>query len=272
MYYIHLMYETLLMGLAAIAVVVLLLYFIFSTKKKNIKSLQALDEDDRRLLREYVVFYSGLEEPKRLEFEDRLQHFLSTTRITGVNTKVERLDELLIAASAIIPIFGFNNWEYMNLNEVLLYPNAFDERFNQEGDERTTLGVVGDGPYQNIMILSQHELRQGFINKAGKDNTAIHEFVHLIDKTDGQVDGVPEFLMNRQYVLPWLQLIHKKIEEIRNADSDINPYGATNEAEFFAVASEYFFERPDLLQEKHPELYALLTKMFKHEPLKDRTS
>jgi hypothetical protein len=75
--------------------------------------------------------------------------------------------------------------------------------------------------------------------------------------------------MNRQYVLPWLQLMRHKISEIVNADSDINPYGATNEAEFFAVASEYFFERPDLLQEKHPQLYELLTKIFNQQPLKE---
>ena len=266
------MFETSLMVLAAAAIVVLLLYFIFSKRRKSTQPLQALGEDDRTLLSEYVSFYKEMDHLKQAEFEGRLQHFLSTTRITGVNTKVERLDELLIAASAIIPIFGFRNWEYMNLNEVLLYPTAFDERFNQEGDERTTLGVVGDGPYQNVMILSQQELRQGFINKSGKNNTAIHEFVHLIDKTDGAVDGVPEFLMNKQYVLPWLQLIHQKIEEIRNADSDINPYGATNQAEFFAVVSEYFFERPDLLQEKHPQLYDLLTKIFNHQPLKDGSS
>jgi Mlc titration factor MtfA (ptsG expression regulator) len=59
--------------------------------------------------------------------------------------------------------------------------------------------------------------------------------------------------------------VHKKINEIVKNKSDINPYGATNEAEFFAVVSEYFFERPDLLQEKHPELYEILTKIFRHK-------
>jgi Mlc titration factor MtfA (ptsG expression regulator) len=154
----------------------------------------------------------------------------------------------------------------MNLNEVLLYPGSFGEKFNQEGAERTTAGIVGDGPYQNIMILSKDALRHGFMNKSVPHNTAIHEFVHLIDKTDGAVDGVPEFLLSKQYVLPWLNMIRQKIAEIHQNDSDINPYGATNEAEFLAVASEYFFEQPDLLQEKHPELYALLTKMFRREP------
>ncbi len=228
-----------------------------------------MHEEDRKLLEEHVVFYIDLNESEQLEFENRLQHFLATTRITGVNTDVERLDKVLIAASAIIPIFGFKDWEYINLNEVLLYPNSFDEDFNQEGDDRTRLGVVGDGPYQNIMILSKHELRQSFIDNASTNNTAIHEFVHLIDKTDGAVDGIPEFLLLKQYVLPWLQLMQNNMQEIMKNNSDINPYGATNQAEFFAVVSEYFFKRPGVLQEKHPELYNLLAIIFRHQPNKD---
>ncbi len=249
----------------AIAVIALILVGLFSPKKKKLLDIKSLNENDRALLETYVPFYIGLNKEKRLEFETRMQHFLSTTRITGINTAVERLDEILIAASAIIPIFEFANWEYINLNEVLLYPDSFNEKFELQGTERSTLGVVGDGAYQNVMILSQHELRQGFLNETAKTNTAIHEFVHLVDKTDGAVDGVPEALILKQYVLPWLQLMQRSIEKIKENESDINPYGATNQAEFFAVASEYFFERPDLFQEKHPELYALLSKFFKTE-------
>ncbi|MEP7259213.1 MAG: zinc-dependent peptidase, partial [Flavitalea sp.] len=121
----------------------------------------------------------------------------------------------------------------------------------------------------HVMILSQPSLHESFDNKTDKNNTAIHEFVHLIDKTDGTVDGSPEFLLDKGYIKPWLQLIHKNIASIENNDSDINPYAATNEAEFFAVAAEYFFERPLLLEEKHPKLYALLEIIFKQDPKTD---
>ena len=255
--------EILLIILASVATSVLLLYAIFYRKKSNRRQTQLLSETERSLLKEHVPFYNELNEVKKEEFENRMQHFLATTKITGINTEVENLDKILIAASAIIPIFGFSNWEYMNLDEVLLYPDSFNETFEQQGAGRNTLGIIGTGPFQNMMILSQHELRQGFLNKTGKNNTAIHEFVHLVDKTDGAVDGVPEFLVSKQYVLPWLNLVHKKIKEIVDNKSDINPYGATDEAEFFAVVSEYFFERPDLLQQKHPELYEILTKKFR---------
>jgi Mlc titration factor MtfA (ptsG expression regulator) len=222
----------------------------------------------RDILINDVPFYERLSPEKKREFEERMMHFLATTRITGVKTDVEDIDKVYIAASAIIPIFGFPNWEYPNLNEVLLYPESFNHDFEQTGHDRNILGVVGEGAYNNIMILSKNDLRQAFINRSGKENTAIHEFVHLIDKSDGYVDGIPENFVNRQYVMPWLQHIQKEIRKIIENQSDINPYGITNDAEFFAVASEYFFERPDLLEEKHPELYKLLAEFFRQQPAK----
>jgi len=258
--------QTTILIITAIPAFLFLLFVIFRKKGARPRIIHPFSDEDRALLNEHVDVYRELSDEKQVEFENRMQHFLSTTRVTGVNTEVEKLDELFIAASAIIPILNFPGWQYMNLNEVLLYPGSFNEEFSQEGAERSRLGVIGDGPYQNIMILSKDALRQGFMNKSVPHNTAIHEFVHLIDKTDGAVDGVPEFLMSKQYVLPWLNMIRQKIEEIHQNESDINPYGATNQAEFLAVASEYFFERPDLLQEKHPELYSLLSKMFRSQP------
>lgn len=195
-----------------------------------------------------------------------MMHFLATTRITGVNTEVEESDKVYIAASAIIPIFGFDDWEYINVNEVLLYPDFFNHDFDQKGKNRDVLGMVGDGALNNTMILSRRELRAAFQNKTGKTNTAIHEFIHLVDKTDGSVDGIPEFFLDKQFVLPWLQMIRQGIKNIMDERSDINPYGAANQAEFFAVAAEYFFERPDLLQSKHPELYKALVKIFRQQP------
>lgn len=223
---------------------------------------QSLPDGYETILLQQVPFYRQLDAAGQNEFADRMQHFLSTTRITGVNTEVEDIDKILIAASAIIPIFSFKDWEYVNLHEVLLYPDSFNHDFEQTGTNRSVLGMVGGGAYNHLMILSQHELRQAFINKSGKTNTAIHEFVHLVDKMDGDVDGIPAFILQREYIVPWVQLMHQEIKDILADESDINPYGATNEAEFFAVVSEYFFERPDLFKQKHPELYALLKRIF----------
>ena len=235
---------------------------IFYQRKKKPSVPAVFPDSYRYILAEQVPFFRQLNSEKKKEFETRMLGFLSNVHITGVKTIVEETDRVLIAASAIIPIFGFPGWEYNNLNEVLLYPDSFGDEFEQEGPHRNTLGMVGTGAFNHVMILSQRELRTAFLNEDGRTNTAIHEFVHLVDKTDGSIDGIPEYFMHRKYVLPWLDLMQKKIHEIMANNSDINPYGATNEAEFFAVASEYFFERPDLLQSKHPELYELLSAIF----------
>ncbi len=258
--------ETLLYILIALAIVVLLGYALRSRLKTRPALLHPLTAEKKMLLQEHVPFYSSLAADQRLSFEKRVQYFLSTVTITGVNTTVTELDKVLIGASAIIPIFGFPGWEYINLNEVLVYPDSFGEEFEQEGQHRHTLGMVGTGALNHVMILSQHELRQSFVNRSAKTNVAIHEFIHLLDKTDGSIDGIPETLMDKQYVVPWLKLIQQNIKRIIDNKSDINSYGATSEAEFFAVASEYFFERPDLLQSKHPELYELLSQVFRQQP------
>ena len=236
----------------------ILIYRFF--KKKPLS--QPGEEIEKQILEKDVVFYQKLSAEEKARFVKALREFLSEVKVTGVNTEAEDVDKVYVAAAAIIPIFAFKDWKYNNIREVLVYPESFDADFSQTAEGRNTLGVVGNGPLQNVMILSRHDLRQGFTNHTDKSNTAIHEFVHLVDKDDGDVDGLPETLLSHKYTLPWLKRMREEIEAIREGDSDINPYGSKNEAEFFAVVSEYFFERPDLMQEKHPELFALLQKIF----------
>jgi len=256
-------------------VIALILFFGFvgwlAYSMRGSKKEKALppsfNETYRKILLTKVSFYQQLTPVNQAIFEKRMLHFLSQVSITGIKTTVEDEDRVFVAASAIIPIFGFPNWEYNNLNEVLLYPDTFTKDFSSASDEeKNVLGMVGDGAMQHMMILSQPSLRQGFTNRTDKNNTGIHEFVHLLDKTDGAVDGIPENLADKSYLIPWIKKMHEKIQLIINNRSDINPYGATNEAEFFAVVSEYFFERPDLLQSKHPELYDLLESIFRQDP------
>lgn len=253
------------MQMQLVILIIFILAIFYAVKflqKKRVVVTGPVPLQLKQILEAEVPFYQQLDENKKTALEERAAHFLTLVKITGVKTKVEDLDRVLIAASAIIPIFNFPGWEYRNLNEVLLYPDSFDHEFEQQGEGRNILGMVGSGAMNHMMILSQFELRQAFTNKTGKSNTAIHEFVHLLDKTDGEIDGVPESMLDKKYIVPWLKLMRQKIQDIYQEDSDINPYGATNEAEFFAVVSEYFFERPDLLKEKHPELFELLQKIF----------
>jgi len=241
------------------------LFYIFSKiwgKPKWNIPISTIPIEWQAILNKNVSFYSRLNKKKKELFEYKVQEFLLNHKVTGIKTDVSLTDELLIASSAIIPIFSFPEWKYSNLFEVLVYPDSFNEEFKFEGKDRNILGMVGTGYMQGKMILSKKALRHGFANESDKKNTAIHEFVHLIDKLDGQTDGVPELLLKKQYVIPWLELIRSNIDDIYEGKTDINPYGGTNKQEFFAVTSEYFFEKPKLLAKKHPKLHALLEQIF----------
>lgn len=218
------------------------------------------------LLETHVAFYRSLDEPGKRKFEERVKEFLGYIRVHGVNTEVTDLDRLLVAASGVIPVFGFPEWRYYNLRDVLLYPVPFNEIDFAGARNGDVLGMVGSGAMQMMMILSKPSLHQGFDNASGKSNTGIHEFVHLLDKGDGAVDGLPEGLLDKQYVIPWLDLMAENITAIKTGKSDIDVYGSLNKAEFFAVASEYFFEQPGLFKKKHAALYNLMTKIFRQQP------
>lgn len=240
-------------------VIIILFAFRITREKENIP----LPENYKELLNDYVKFYRQLDEEGKERFEERVEHFLSAVQITGVNALVEDIDRLLIAAGAIIPVYTIPDWQYINLHEILLYPGAFNEDFDQGGSDRPIAGMVGTGVMQHVMIITKWQLRQGFINNHDAHNTAIHEFVHLIDKMDGTMDGVPEIILERKYVPQWKQLMDTTIVQMKNYGSDIDMYGSTNPTEFFAVISEYFFERPDLLKANHPELYEMLERIYK---------
>ncbi|MEJ2882530.1 zinc-dependent peptidase [Pedobacter sp. GR22-6] len=247
-----------------IPILLLVCYFIF--RKDSRKNYVQLGETDKELLFQHVHYYQHLDVEERIRFEEKVSSFLSYVRIEGVGTTVEPLDKLLVASSAIIPVFGFPDWKYKNLSNVLLYPDTFNTDFQYEGGDRSILGMVGSGYMNGQMILSRSALLHGFSNKSDKENTAIHEFVHLLDKSDGATDGVPENLMKHEYTIPWLKMIHEEMQRIEKGKSDINPYAITNEAEFFAVAAEYFFEKPDQFSHKHPELYEALSAIFLQDP------
>lgn len=238
---------------------------MFSRKKEWNVPKKKIPLKWKKILRKEVAFYNSLNKKEQNHFEYKLEEFLLNCKITGFQTEVQLRDKILIAASAVIPVFKFPEWKYINLDEVLLYPNAFDKKFNISGDKRNILGMVGTGYMEGKMILSKIALRNGFDDAKDKRNTAIHEFIHLIDKMDGTIDGIPEILLDKPYILPWLDLIKKKVDEITEEESDINPYGGTSKIEFFAVASEYFFERPKMLSKKHPRLYKKLKLIFKHD-------
>ncbi|WP_452224799.1 M90 family metallopeptidase [Lacinutrix chionoecetis] len=239
-------------------------FAIYAFSKTAQKKQEPFPKHWHAILMDKVLFYANLSRRNKMAFQNRMMRFLTEVTLDSVDIEIEELDRILIAASAVIPVFGFKEWSYNNLSGIILYPDTFNDdlQFTDDNKSRRILGMVGNGQYEKQMIISRKALRQAFLNDTDKNNTPVHEFVHLLDKMDGQTDGIPEQLLGKDYIKPWLELMHKEMEAINNDVSDIRKYGGTSQAEFFAVASEYFFERPKLFKKKHPELYTMLSRCF----------
>ncbi len=241
--------------------IIFLVVMLFFWKRKKLKIIPFKSEW-REILENKVAYYHKLTPEEKIRFENEILYFFKNYRITGVDLILSDEDRLLVASSGVIPIFGFKEWQYFNLNEVLLYPNSFNKDYETMGNDRNIGGMVGSGAMNGTMILSRKSLYEGFEHENKKGNVGIHEFVHLIDEMDGAADGLPQIIMKRQYTIPWLKMMHEEIKTIKYGKSDINPYGASSDIEFLAVSSEYFFTQPELLKQKHPQLFDLLATSF----------
>lgn len=236
-------------------------WLLFKQRRNTHASLQ-FSQQWKDLLSKKVIFYQELSVSEKLEFEKRILSFFSEIRITGVDFEIDDECRLLVASSSIIPFWDLPLWNYGELQEVLVYSNHFDENY-QVGEDEHILGMVGSGAHMNhVMLLSKPALYTGFENKTNKNHVGFHEFAHLLDKSDGQVDGIPELLLPKEMANPWTKLVHREIKNIRTNHSDINPYGGTSEAEFFAVISEYYHKQPKLLAKKHPDLSKMLEMIY----------
>lgn len=217
------------------------------------------------ILRSRVAYFNALNEQQQQRFRQLVKIILDETRITGIRTEVDETTRVLVAASAIIPIFNFDSWEYSRLGEVLIYPGNFDDNYQTEGEgQRNTLGMVGDGHLAGVMILSKPALLAGFDISGDKRNVGIHEFAHLVDKADGCIDGIPPGVP-AEVVSAWIAWVGQELASPPGKTTHINSYAYTNEAEYFAVLVEYFFEAPGILQQKNPQVYAMLEKMFRQD-------
>ena len=261
--------------LISLAVLAAVLYAFYryataAARRRRTALAQEFPAAWRRLLSERVAFYQILPEAEKIRFEQQVQVFLASTRITGVQTVVDDRTRLLVAASALIPVFGFPAWEYRNLAEVLIVPDAWTLPADPHQEVKplpgTLLGSVQGFQNQHYLRLSKASLEQGFQGAEDRQNVGIHEFAHLLDEADGAIDGRPNVALPPGLLQPWAAVVQREIAAIQAGRSEINPYAGTNEAEFFAVVAEYFFEKPEKLRENHPELYELLTQAFRQQP------
>lgn len=249
--------------LVVVSIVAALWYWRIQTRKIAPRNERVkLNVNDKYWLHEKIPFYSTLGKESKQIFEDRIGIFLADVQITEIGKEVaEKETCFYVASSAVIAFWGLPYWNYGDLREVLVYPSNFDMDNNLNKLGMVQGKVYHGGLMNNTMILSLPALVAGFQIGNDKKNVGVHEFAHLLDKSDGDIDGQPPMLGTEDRKA-WITLVDTEIEKILNGKSTIPDYAATNHSEFFAVVVEYYKECPKLLKIKHPELFNAMERLF----------
>jgi MtfA peptidase len=246
-----------------VAIVGALWYWRIDSRRRSDRNERIrINTNDKFWLERNIPFYAKLVNKDKRIFEDRIGIFLADVQITEVDKEVaEKETCFYVAASAVIAFWGLPYWNYGDLREVLVYPSNFDM-----DNSLNKLGMVQGKVYHgglmnNTMILSLPALISGFQIANDKKNVGVHEFAHLLDKSDGSIDGIPPMLGEEDRKI-WIELVKIEIAKIKQGKSTLPENASRNHSEFFASAVEYYKECPHLLKIKHPELFAAMEEMF----------
>jgi MtfA peptidase len=203
-----------------------------------------------------------------------VERFLEHVRIEGCNgLEVTDHMRLTIAAEACLLALNLPPGCFGLLRSVLVYPTAFVPRqfsWVRETQAQPSHGALGESWHDGTVILAWDEVVQGLEAPADGQNVVLHEFAHQLDSAGGKANGVPPLGSTHRYAA-WTQMLERNFarftREVRDGrPSVLDPYGATNQAEFFAVATEAFFERPRELRRQYPELFAELQRYYRQDP------
>jgi Mlc titration factor MtfA (ptsG expression regulator) len=226
------------------------------------------------ILTRNVALYRILPDSERRELFGHMHNFLAEKRFEGCGG-LEMTDEIkvTIAAQACMLLLNHKATYFPKCDVILVYPSAYLAK------RRVDMGMyhieedaarLGESWTRGIVVLAWDHAKQKALDVEGGHNVVLHEFAHQLDQEDGQSNGAP-MLEHRSSYVTWARVLGKEYENLRyKAENNIKDvmdlYGSTNAAEFFAVATETFFEKGSELREKHPELYGQLKEYYKVDP------
>jgi Mlc titration factor MtfA (ptsG expression regulator) len=232
-------------------------------------------DDWIRILEQNVPLYRLLPEPLRNELHGHINVFLDEKNFEGCGG-LEVTDEIrvTIAAQACILLLDRTAKCYPRLVSIVVYPSAYVAKKVRQGGSTEVVGEqarLGESWQHGAVVLSWDDVIRGARDIKDGHNVVLHEFAHQLDQEDGTADGTP-ILEQRSRYLTWARVLSQDYLELRKKaqrgrKTVIGHYGATNEAEFFAVLTETFFEKPKQLKRKHPELYDEIKEFYKVDPL-----
>ena len=182
---------------------------------------------------------------------------------------------MTIAAQACLLLLHRETDYYPRLRSILVYPSGY----TAHGEHHLGGGVWAEGDDDRLghtqqrlgaLVLAWDAARRGAREPGDGDNLVLHEFAHQLDFEDDVTDGTP-LLDTRSEYLAWARVMSEEFAALRAAEEAgrptvIDQYGATNPAEFFAVVTEAFFERPHALRQRHPALYEELARFYRQDP------
>ncbi len=232
--------------------------------------------DWRQVVRERVPCVAGMPADLQLQLKKRMQVFLAEKPFIGCGgLAVTEEMRVTVAAQACLLLLNQRGARFEDLRQVLLYPGPFvvdrsrTDAMGLQHEQRQVL--QGESWQQGQVILSWPDVLDGAADPADGRNVVIHEFAHQRDQENGRANGAP-VLPNAMRRKRWARVMNREYATLRqrvNAGEDtlLDPYGATAPAEFFAVASEVFFEQPALMAQQHPALYRELSGYYRINPL-----
>ena len=257
--------------LLAFVVVGVSFVFWYSSRRKRVRAKlrsERLPSDMAAQIEEGFPLWSKVPEDLRRDTEGWMQVFLAEKNFEACGG-IEMIDikmKLAVAAPACLLLARRPEDYYERLRTILIYPDAFRVK-NHLGAEQVNLGESwGTGS----VVLSWQSVVQGNQDYANGLNVVLHEFAHQLDQEDGAADGVPELDSGADYGR-WSQTMAKAYDSFcarvnEGRRTVLDDYGAESPAEFFAVATETFFERAEALREEEPEVYAELQKFYRMDP------
>ena len=228
------------------------------------------------LLEENIQVYRKLPMPLRLQLRKLIKQFLHQKHFTGAGG-LEITDEIrvTIAAQACLLLLHRKSSYYPSLKTILVYPSSYLAK--NPYDSKDHSHRLGESWQYGPVVLAWDSSKRGGKNAFDGSNVVIHEFAHQLDQMDGVADGSPtlgkdeEIEKRKLKYRSWALVFTKEFESFQNKAAKgkktvIDHYGATNPAEFFATATEAFFEKPKQLKKKRPELYKELRSYYKQDP------
>lgn len=221
-----------------------------------------------------MPFYRGLEEGERGKLHDIIRVIVAEKSWEGCGG-LEMTDEVkvVISAQAALLVLHVGHDYYRRAKSILVYPSAYRPNrpgYNSGGILGGDSANAGEAWYRGPVILSWDAAEYGPIDPKDGRNLVFHEFAHKLDMMDGLIDGTPP-LHEREDYPAWTRVMTEEFEALKKSSrkgrkSVLDRYGATNEAEFFAVGTETFFEKSLQMERRHPELYDLFRTYYRQDP------